>query len=139
MAITKHLDYELDDDAGRVDIDFVHGFLSEKSYWAKGRARQTVVDSIEASAALIGAYHGSSQVGFARVISDGAAIAYLADVFVAPEHRGKGLGKALVREAVENGQFTKLRWALHTEDGHSLYEKFGFGPPSDRLMERLKP
>ena len=139
MAVAKHLDYELDDDRDRIDIDFVHRFLSEESYWAMGRKRQTVADSIAASASLVGAYLGEDQVGFARVVSDGAAIAYLADVFVVSEHRGRGLGKALVREAVENGPFANLRWALYTEDGHSLYEQYGFGPASDGMMERPKP
>ncbi|MDH3425250.1 MAG: GNAT family N-acetyltransferase [Acidimicrobiia bacterium] len=135
MATTRHLD----DDRSRLDIDFIHRFLSEDAYWAKGRPRQLVENTIKASAAVVGACHDGDQVGFARVVSDGAAIAYLADVFVAQDHRGKGLGKALVKQAVENGPFANLRWALYTEDAHSLYEQYGFRPPSDRFMERPKP
>jgi GNAT superfamily N-acetyltransferase len=69
------------------------------------------------------------------VLSDGR-IAYLADVYVLAEHRGRGLGVELVREAVDDGPQRDLRWLLHTKDAHGLYAKFGFGPPSDRLLER---
>ena len=76
------------------------------------------------------------QVGFARVFSDRHTLAYLADVYVLPEHRGRELGVELVREAVENSPFTPSRWLLHTRDAHDLYMKFGFGPVSERLMEK---
>jgi GNAT superfamily N-acetyltransferase len=84
---------------------------------------------------VIGLYREGRQVGFARVLSDGR-IAYLADVYVLAEHRGRGLGVELVREAVDDGSQRDLRWLLHTRDAHGLYEKFGFGPPSDRVLER---
>ena len=77
-----------------------------------------------------------AQVGFARTVSDGVAFAYLADVYVLPEHRGRGLGLELVRFTVETGPFARLKWLLHTADMHALYCKLGFGAPSDRLMER---
>ena len=70
------------------------------------------------------------------MFSDGHTLSYLADVYVLEEHRGKGLGVELVREAVEGGPFAHTRWLLHTRDAQRLYERFGFGPPSDRLMER---
>jgi GNAT superfamily N-acetyltransferase len=69
-------------------------------------------------------------------VTDGAAFVYLADVYVLPEHRGRGLGVELVREMVERGPHTHLKWLLHTSDAHSLYSRFGFGPPSERVMER---
>jgi GNAT superfamily N-acetyltransferase len=130
--------YELDDDPGRIDVDAVHHFLSEQSYWARGRLRETVEELIAASARLIGLYHNGAQVGFARVVSDRHVVAYLADVYVLPEHRGRGLGVELVREAVERSPFSPRRWFLNTGDGHALYAKFGFGAPSDEVMERTR-
>jgi GNAT superfamily N-acetyltransferase len=128
--------YELDDDPGRVDVDAVHRYLSEESYWAAGRPRETVERLVREAARVVGAYRDGEQVGFARAVSDGVAVAYLADVFVLPAHRGRGLGKELVAELVERGPLADVRWLLHTRDAHDLYAAFGFGPPGDRLMER---
>jgi ribosomal protein S18 acetylase RimI-like enzyme len=75
-------------------------------------------------------------VGFARAFTDGVSLVYLADVYVLPEYRGRGLGVELVREMVENGPFANLRWILHTRDAHALYRKLGFAEPSERVMER---
>ena len=69
-------------------------------------------------------------------MSDGVAVAYLADVYVLPGYRGQGLGEELVREIVERGELANVRWLLHTRDAHALYAKVGFGPPGERLMER---
>ncbi len=79
---------------------------------------------------------GFQQVGFARTFSDGHTLSYLADVYVLEEHRGHGLGVELVREAVERSPFAATRWLLHTRDAQRLYERFDFGPPGERLMER---
>jgi GNAT superfamily N-acetyltransferase len=128
--------YELDDDPARVDIDAVHGYLSEESYWAAGRSRETVVRLVHDAARVVGIYRAGEQVAFARAVSDGVAVAYLADVFVLPGHRGRGLGKELIHEIVERGPFADIRWLLHTRDAHELYAPFGFGPPGERLMER---
>ena len=128
--------YELDDDAARVDLDAVHHFLSEDSYWAEGRSRETVERLVTEAARVVGVYRDGEQVGFARAVSDGVAVAYLADVYVLPEHQGRGLGKQLVAEMVERGPYANVRWLLHTRDAHSLYEQFGFGAPGERLMER---
>ena len=128
--------YELDDDPGRVDVDAVHRFLSEESYWAAGRSREMVERLVREAARVVGVYHTGSQVGFARAVSDGVAVAYLADVYVLPEHRGRGLGGELVRETVERGRLASVRWLLHTTDAHELYAQVGFGPPGERLMER---
>jgi GNAT superfamily N-acetyltransferase len=127
--------FELDDDPHRVDADAVHAYLST-SYWAAGRPHETVVRLIRGAARVIGLYDGDRQIGFARAVSDGVSIAYLADVYVLPEYQRRGLGVELVREAVENGPYAQLRWLLQTADAHGLYEKLGFGPPGDRLMER---
>jgi GNAT superfamily N-acetyltransferase len=128
--------FELDDDPARVDIDALHAFLSKEAYWAKGRPRETVERLVREASRVVGLYAGERQIGFARTVSDGQSFAYLADVYVLPEHRGRGLGVELVREAVENGPFADRRWLLHTEDAHSLYEKFGFRRPDEKLMER---
>jgi GNAT superfamily N-acetyltransferase len=128
--------YELDDDPARIDIEAVHGFLTEESYWARGRPRETVEELIGNSTRAIGLYRDGDQVGFARVVSDGHVVAYLADVYVLPEHRGQGLGVELVREAVEHSPFSPRRWFLNTSDGHELYAKFGFRPASDEVMTR---
>ena len=129
--------FELDDDPARVDLDEVHRYLSEESYWAEGRRRETVERLIREATRVVGLYAPDArQVGFARAVSDGVAFAYLADVYVLPEARGRGLGVELVREIVENGSLAGVKWLLHTGDAHGLYERFGFGAPSERLMER---
>ena len=127
--------YELDDDPERVDVDAVHAYVTG-SYWAKGRSRETMDAAIAGSARVIGVYHGGDQVGFARVISDATTYAYLADVYVLEEHRGNGLGVELVREAVDSEPWSGFSWHLRTSDAHELYKKFGFGPPSERSLER---
>jgi ribosomal protein S18 acetylase RimI-like enzyme len=128
--------YELDDDPARIDVDAVHRYLAEESYWAHGRPRAVVEDLVYGASRVIGLYHGDEQVGFARTFSDGHTLSYLADVYVLPEHRGRGLGVELVREAVERSPFANTRWLLHTRDAQDLYRKFGFGPVSERLMEK---
>jgi GNAT superfamily N-acetyltransferase len=126
--------FELDDDLARVDVDAVARFLSEESYWARGRPRETIERLIRTASRVVGLYEGERQVGFARTFSDGVSFAYLADVYVLEELRGKGLGVELVREAVENGPFAHCRWMLHTSDAHGLYEKIGFHRPNDTFL-----
>jgi len=128
--------YELDDDPGRVDLGAVHRYLSEDSYWAKGRSRETQDRLVREASRVVGLYHEGRQVGFARAVSDGTSFAYLADVYVLPEHRGRRLGVELVREAVDNGPFGDVKWLLHTRDAHELYRQVGFSEPGGRLMER---
>jgi len=128
--------FELDDDPARIDVDAVHRYLAEESYWAAGRPRETVERLVRQATRVVGLYHGGEQVGFARAVSDGVAVAYLADVYVLSAHRGQGLGLELVREVVERGPYARVRWLLHTSDAHRLYARVGFGPPGERLMER---
>jgi len=128
--------YELDDDPARLDVPEVTRFLSEDSYWARGRPADTIARLIREATRVVGLYRDGQQVGFARIVSDGTAFAYLADVYVLTEHRGRGLGTELVREAIERGAHSKLRWLLHTADAHELYARFGFGAPSATLLER---
>lgn len=131
--------YEVDDDRDRVDLALVYRFLSQEAYWSLGRSRATVERLVRESTRVIGVYRGEEQVGFARVISDGEAMAWLGDVFVLPEHRGHGLGTEVVREAVEHPPHRDLVWFLNTRDAHSLYAKFGFAIPNERTMVRLRP
>ena len=124
----------------RLDLDVIHGYLTQ-SYWAGGRSRERVEASIAHSFAL-GLYHqrGSEraeQVGFARVVSDRATFAYLADVFVLEAHRGRGLGVWLVETALGLPECEGVRWLLGTRDAHELYRKFGFlETPPGRMMRR---
>ena len=127
--------YELDDDPARIDLDAVHAYLTS-SYWAEGRSRGTVERLVRSAQRVVGLYADGRQVGFCRAVSDDASLAYLADVYVLPEHRGRGLGVELVREMIDNGPYAARRWLLHTRDAHQLYRRFGFGPPGERLMER---
>ena len=127
---------ELDDDPERVDVDAVHRFLANDSYWARGRPRETVERLVREASRVVGLYDGPRQVGFARAFTDGVSIAYLADVYVLPEYRGRGLGLELAREIVDGSPFADRKWLLHTADAHGLYAKLGFGAPSERLLER---
>jgi GNAT superfamily N-acetyltransferase len=129
--------YELDDDPARVDVDAVHAYIGGESYWAKGRSREKMEAALAGSARVIGLYApDGSQAGFARVISDSTTYAYLADVFVLGQHRGRGLGLESVREAVDSEPWKQMSWHLRTSDARELYEKFGFRQPSERSLER---
>jgi GNAT superfamily N-acetyltransferase len=126
----------LDDDPMRVDVDAVHDFLANESYWANGRPREVVERLVRDADRVVGLYDGERQIGFARAFTDGTALVYLADVYVLPAYRGRGLGVELVREMVDSGPYSHLRWSLHTRDAHGLYRRFGFDAPSERVLER---
>jgi GNAT superfamily N-acetyltransferase len=129
--------FELDDDRDRIDVGAVHAFLSNESYWARGRTLEQVRRSVDGASRVVGLYDADGrQIGHARVVSDDLHVAYLADVFVLAAYRGKGLGVELVREVVDHGPHAKLNWWLATADAHGLYERFGFGPPPPRFMAR---
>jgi GNAT superfamily N-acetyltransferase len=132
------VEYDLDDDPQRVDLDTVWAFLSEDAYWHRWRTRHDVERQLAGAWRMVGAYDTSTGqlVGFARALSDGVALAYLADVFVLPEHRGNGLGKRLVAAMIDDGPGAGFRWMLHTADAHGLYQQFGFGPPTTDCLER---
>jgi GNAT superfamily N-acetyltransferase len=130
---------EVDDAKERVDRYEVHRFISEESYWAAGRSRETQDRLIDSAARVVGLYDGERQVGFCRAASDGTAFVYLADVYVLGDYRGRGLGEALVRAMVEDGPLAQLRWILHTTDMHPLYRKVGFAEPDFKLLERPAP
>jgi len=119
--------YEISTDRSRLDVALIHDFL-RSSYWAQGIPRAVVERSIQHSLCF-GAFLGGRQVGFARVISDFASIAYVADVFVVSEHRGRGISKLLMRAIIEHPDLQGLRRILlATRDAHGLYAQFGFEP-----------
>ena len=127
----------VDTDQNRLDLKTIHEFLTN-SYWARGIPLEVVERSIRGSLCF-GLYDGDQQVGFARVASDCATFAYLADVFVVESHRGRGLGKTLMASIVAHQSLQGLRrWLLATRDAHGLYAQFGFVPLAapDRFMER---
>jgi GNAT superfamily N-acetyltransferase len=116
---------EISTDPARLDLDLIHNFL-KTSYWAKGRRRSVVERSIRNSLCF-GVYLAGRQVAFARVVSDRAVFAYLMDVFVIPEFRGRGISKALMRSVLEHPDLQNLRvFLLATRDAHGLYTQFGF-------------
>ena len=121
-----------------MDVDVVHRYLCDESYWAAGRTRETVVQLLDEATRVVGVYDGDATIGFCRIVSDGVTFAFLFDVFVLPAYRGRGIGVELVREAVELGPHADLPWHLATRDGHELYSKFGFGPP-DVERQMLRP
>jgi GNAT superfamily N-acetyltransferase len=128
--------YELDDDRTRVDVDALWRFLSTQAYWARWRQRSDVENQLRSAWRVVAAYDESGMVGFARAISDGVALAYLADVYVEERARGDGVGVELVSTMIDGGPGAHMRWMLHTRDAHGLYERFGFGRPDETYLER---
>ncbi len=117
--------YLISTDRSLLDLRFVHGYL-RTSYWAAGVPEEVVRRSVENSLCF-GVYSDEEQVGFARVVTDRATFAYLADVFVLEEHRGRGLGKWLVEVVLSHPELRGLRrWMLATRDAHELYRRYGF-------------
>jgi GNAT superfamily N-acetyltransferase len=120
-------DFEISTDPARLDLDVIHGFI-QTSYWGKGRAR-SVVERAVSNSLCFGVYKDGRQVAFARVVSDRAVFAYLMDVFVLPEFRGRGISKALMRAVLAHPELQNLRvFLLATADAHGLYKQFGFRP-----------
>jgi GNAT superfamily N-acetyltransferase len=132
--------YEFSCDKQRLDIEVIHRFLAQ-SYWSPGIPR-AVVERAIAHSLCFAVFHDNQQIGFARVITDTATFAYLADVFILPEHRGKGLSKRLVEQVIQHPDLQGLRrMLLATLDAHGLYERFGFRPLAvpERMMEIHNP
>jgi GNAT superfamily N-acetyltransferase len=128
-------------DQRRLEREMIHDFLSRQSYWAKGRELEVVNRGIDNSLSF-GIYRGKQQIGFARVVTDYATFAWLADVFVLEEYRGRGLGKWLIEVILAHPQLQGFRrWALATKDAHELYRDFGFNElmRPERWMERPDP
>ena len=125
----------------RLDLEVIHDFLANQSYWAQGRDLEVIERGIENSLNF-GIYQGDRQIGFARVVTDYATFAWLADVFVLEEYRGQGLGKWLIDVILSHPRLQGFRrWALATKDAHELYRNFGFDElrRPERWMERPDP
>jgi GNAT superfamily N-acetyltransferase len=131
-----HADYLITDDLSRVDFAVVHPWLTE-SYWSPGISREKVEQAARYSALVICALHNRQQVGYCRVVSDRTRFAWLADVFVHPDHRRRGLARAIVRFALDHPNLRDVsKWLLGTKDAHGVYAALGFAtPPSERLMQ----
>jgi GNAT superfamily N-acetyltransferase len=126
-------------DRARLDIDAIHTFLAQESYWVPGIRREHVERGI-ANSLCFGVYEGARQLGFARVVTDGAGFAYLCDVFVVADARGRGIGKRLMDFVMAHPDLQVIRrFMLATRDAHGLYAQYGFTPLADpmRLMERM--
>lgn len=136
----KNQIYHVSTDKSKLNYDLIYTFLNKESYWAKGRSLETVKKSIDHSLCF-GVYDNKGhQFGFARVVSDFAVFAWVMDVFIVSEARGKGLGKLLMEEIISYPQLRSLRrWGLATNDAHKLYAKFGFKELSnpEMFMEKI--
>ena len=133
--------YQISTDKSLIDFDVVHNYISKESYWAQQMPAETLKRAVDHSICF-GIYHHNKQVGFARVVSDQATFAYIADVFVLPAFRGIGLSKWLVQTILSHPDLQGLRrWSLATLDAHGLYKQMGFTELSkpDRWMEIYHP
>jgi GNAT superfamily N-acetyltransferase len=140
MTITKD-QFTVSTDREKLDLSFIHGFLSKEAYWCLNIPFDRVKRSVENSLNF-GLYHNDRQIGYARVITDYSTIAYLGDVFIIPEYRGKGLSKWMMQQVMDHPDLQGLRrWLLLTADAHGLYKQFGWEPVArpDRYMERFDP
>ncbi len=133
--------YQISTDKSLLDFEIIHNYLSKDSYWAQGMPAVTLKKAIENSICF-GVYFKKQQIGFATVISDKATFAYIGNVFILPEFRGRGLSKWLMQTIIEYPELQGLRrWSLATADAHGLYKQFGFTELSrpDRWMEIYAP
>ena len=140
MVVMNAGTFIISTDRSKLDIDVIQGSLA-RSYWAQGIPRETVAHSIENSLCF-GVYNDGAQVGFARVVSDFATYAYIADVFILEPYRGRGLAKELMATIMAHPKLQGLRrWSLGTRDAHGLYAQFGFTAPENpsRWMEIANP
>ncbi|GIP32149.1 GNAT family N-acetyltransferase [Paenibacillus sp. J2TS4] len=127
-------EYMISKDKALLQLETIHRFLSS-SYWANQRTMEKVEASIQNSICY-GVYHHAKQIGFARVITDGATLYYLCDVIIDEDYRGQGIGKKLVEVIVHSEELRGLTGVLGTQDAHGLYEPFGFIRDQNRFMRR---
>jgi GNAT superfamily N-acetyltransferase len=138
LEITRD-DYTISTDHSKLDLRWIHNFLANDAYWSRGIPVDVFEKSV-ANSLCFGLYDKDQQIGFSRVVSDFSTFAYLADVFVTPEHRQQGLGKWLVESILDHPDLQGLRrWILATSDAHDLYRKYGFTPLEhpEKMMELL--
>jgi GNAT superfamily N-acetyltransferase len=140
MTITKG-EFAVSTDRDRLDLAFIHGFLSRESYWVRNISFEKVKKAADHSLNF-GLYHQDRQIGYARIITDYSRVAYLADVFVIPDYRGQGLSKWLMEQIMGHPDLQGLRrWILHTSDAHGLYKQFGWtaAEKPETYMEKYSP
>ncbi len=136
-----HDGFSISEDPSLLDINFIYNFLTNESYWARNISLSIVEKSIKNSLCF-GMYEAGNQIGFARVVTDKSTFAYLADVFIIPSFRGKGLSKWLIQTIHAHPELQTLRrWMLGTRDAHELYMKFGYTPlpEPERFMQKHNP
>lgn len=134
-------EFSISTDRSRLDLSFIHDYLSKESYWGRGIPFERVVAAADHSLNF-GLYQDDRQIGYARIVTDYARVAYLADVFVIEAYRGRGLSKWLVGQIMEYPELQGLRrWMLHTMDAHGLYAQFGWGAAAkpETYMEAYNP
>ena len=133
--------FDIDTDPARLDLDLIHRWLSQESYWAKDVPRAVLERALQHSICF-GAFRDGLQVGFARAITDRATFAYLADVFVLPDYQGQGCAQQLMEAVMAHPDLQGLRrFALATRDAHALYSRYGFTPLArpETFMELYRP
>jgi GNAT superfamily N-acetyltransferase len=139
--ILRHADYEIDDSLPRQNFDKVYAWLITTYWWEYGLTREKTERGARHSALVIGAYHDDTQVAYARVVSDTIRFAWIADVYVEPSHRNKGLARAMIRFALEHPELRDVaKWFLATKDAHGVYATLGFAPvlAENSYMELLR-
>jgi GNAT superfamily N-acetyltransferase len=132
---------EISTNQDRLDVEMIHAFLANDSYWVPGISRSSVAKCIEHSLCF-GAYSDGRQIGFARIVTDFVRFAHLLDVFVLAEFRGRGIAKLLIESILAHPELrTIVRYTLGTQDAHGLYARYGFSAPAnpERQMELLRP
>jgi GNAT superfamily N-acetyltransferase len=137
MTVIKE-EYCISTDRDKLDLKFIHDFLSKESYWVRNIPFEKVEKAADHSLNF-GLYHQDRQIGYARIITDYSRVAYLADVFIIPAYRGKGLSKWLMEQIMVHPDLQGLRrWILHTSDAHGLYRQFGWTPAAkpETYMEK---
>ncbi|MBR2566952.1 MAG: GNAT family N-acetyltransferase [Paenibacillus sp.] len=128
-------DYLITDDKEKIDKQVVLDFLAQ-SYWANKRPTERILKSIDHSNGY-GVYHQGKQIAYARVVTDGATVYYLCDVFVLKEYQGQGIGKKLIETITNLKEYEWMTGILGTKDAHGLYEQYGFERDQERFMRRM--
>lgn len=132
--------FTLSTDPARLQIDVIHDFLTNRSYWATGISRETLQKQIDHSTLHFGLYDGEKQIGYAQVLTNFTSFAYLGNVFVLEEYRGQGLSKWLMETIMNHPDLQMIRrWLLATRDAHGLYKQFGFSELAqpETIMEKF--
>lgn len=134
MKVELENGYVIDDSFDRLDFNILRQWLSA-TYWTPGISQEEIVKGAKHSAIVVGCYHGGSQVGFLRVISDKTRFGYFCDVFVDESHRKRGIARAMMRYVMDHPDFADVyQWLLATKDAHGVYAPLGFAPLAEPEM-----